>query len=81
MESTADPCHYLKDTEAGRVLILIYVDDFIIASPKPEIRKELELRFEKEFEITTLGVAKRYLGINIEGNKSKGTISVNVKHT
>lgn len=70
-KSNVDPCLFLKDTPNGRVLILIYVDDFIIDSPKKEVTNYFESKFKKELKITDLWEAKRYLGINSVRNKSQ----------
>lgn len=70
-----DPCVYFKTCDDGSyVNLLLYVDDMIIAATDmKEIRRFKEI-LSKEFEMKDLGPAKRFLGMDIIMDMSKGVL-------
>lgn len=61
----SEPClfHLVKDGE--RVLIFLYVDDFIIASTSEKLLEHYKKVVEMEFNIKSIGYPKKILGISI----------------
>ena len=63
--STFDPClFYLKTEEELEGVIIIHVDDFLVAGNEQTILKSKDALFET-YTMKETG-AKRYCGINIE---------------
>jgi len=68
--------YYKKLRENQFIYLLIYFDDMLIAcKDKGEIGK-LTMALKLEFEMKNLGVAKRILGIDIVGDRKKGTLTL-----
>lgn len=65
-QSKYDSCLYMKTLKNGqKIYILIYVDDvLIVALDLPEILK-LKQKFNERFEMSDLGEAKHFLGLEI----------------
>ena len=51
-----------------------YVDDALYTSRNDETRLEFESKLKKKFNLTLIGLAKRYLGIRIKQHKNYMTI-------
>jgi transposase InsO family protein len=71
-QSEADPCLFTKRKNNVEIIIIVYVDDLLIASKEVnEIKKVINM-LENNFEIKDLGDVRHYLGITIkrteEGN-------------
>ena len=43
MQSLADPCVYVKTTETGQVIAIVWVNDIIIAGSNTHIVKEVRV--------------------------------------
>src|SRR5256714_5372393 len=66
-QSTADPCIWLHENENGeRIYIALYVDDLIIAGDNEDDILTIKRRLSERFEMKDLGIAKKFLGIEIE---------------
>ena len=77
--ASSDPCLFIRRSrDGGLIFMLIYVDDGLIAAPA-EGEGELEqlLRsLEALYDIHRLGDPEVFLGMDIERDLSKGTISL-----
>ena len=72
--STVDPCLYNKNN--GEVLLLLYVDDILIAGKsKRDVEGVIGLLKDK-FDTVDLGDAKFLLGIGIKRDMNAGTIKL-----
>ena len=59
------PCIFIKKSEIGFAIIVVYVDDLnFFGTPKELIRTKNYLK--KEFQIKDLGKTKFYIGMQIE---------------
>lgn len=66
-QSTNDPALYVRSsTGSAPVLILLYVDDLLIASGSRELVDLNKARISKQYKMTDLGPAKRFLNLQIE---------------
>jgi hypothetical protein len=61
----SDPCVYVFGENDERVIIIIYVDDLILASKKLEKLNEVKKNMKSEFKIKDLGPINNILGIHI----------------
>lgn len=72
----ADHCCYFKRFQSSYIILLLYVDDMLVAgSDMGEIRK-LKKQLSSEFDMKDLGAAKQILGMRISRNKLKGTLQL-----
>ena len=63
--------YYLHDKN-GLHLLIVHVDDFILLSPKTsDLRRRLSKHFESKLKIKYLGIAKRFIGINVRYDEKK----------
>lgn len=63
--SEADPCLYLLEKRGVKVIIVIYVDDLLIAYSCPRKLKEIQDLLNTKFELKDLGKPKRLIGIDV----------------
>lgn len=66
--SEDDPCLYKHGNSTVSYLI-VHVDDILVASSSPGRMNQIKDALNEEFEITDLGEAKCYLGIQMKKNK------------
>lgn len=75
----ADPCLYIFGEKEKRVIMLIYVDDIILASKNLKEINIVKQKLKSEFEIQDLGQATDILGIHIEREGATGSIKLSQK--
>ncbi|GKC72575.1 retrovirus-related pol polyprotein from transposon TNT 1-94, partial [Tanacetum coccineum] len=68
-----DHCCYLKKVGSSSI-ILLYVDDMLVAGSDMAEIKKLKRQLSKEFKMKDLGPAKQILGMSIIRDKTKGTL-------
>jgi hypothetical protein len=60
-KSLLDTCLFWKWTpQEGLVMVLIYVDDILIAAPSEQLANEFKAHLQREFKITDCGPVQRY---------------------
>ena len=65
--SLTDPCLYVLNTSSGGfVLLLLYVDDVLIASNIKDLGSEIARKISNRFRVSTEGSIENYLGIEID---------------
>lgn len=70
--SESDPCIYYKKLPNGEfVILLLYVDDMLVADTSMRIVSELKTHLAKEFAMKDLGAAKKILGMTIIRDRKK----------
>ncbi|GJX61084.1 retrovirus-related pol polyprotein from transposon TNT 1-94, partial [Tanacetum coccineum] len=69
-----DHCCYLKKVGSSSIILLLYVDDMLVAGSNMAEIKKLKRQLSQEFEIKDLGFAKQILGMSIITDKTKGTL-------
>ena len=71
----ADPCLYVKGTKGGKMCLIIYDDDILIASKKEEDVIEMSEVLGQLFKLSNLGIIHHYLEIEIESDQ-EGIFSI-----
>ena len=73
-QNPADHCVYAKETEEGKVIIIIWVDDLIIAASNEKILKEVKGMLSAKCKMKDFGRLKHFLGIDF--NQSDGCVKM-----
>ena len=71
---TADRSLWVYKTDQGITFVLLYVDDYFVASNDPEEVERLEKELEEEFEVKKLENLGYFLGLQIIRDRSSGAI-------
>lgn len=75
-KTDVSPCVFINSTKENRVIIIIYVDDLLVASRDiKELHKVKKILMSK-FQMKNLESASRILGINIERDGPTGSIKL-----
>jgi hypothetical protein len=74
--SQADHSLYIKQMGEYLLIVIIYVDDFIILASNGNILKWLKSRLENEFEMSDLGELHYCLGVEFERDRANHTITM-----
>nr|GEV21114.1 retrovirus-related Pol polyprotein from transposon TNT 1-94 [Tanacetum cinerariifolium] len=69
-----DHCCYLKKVGLSSIILLLYVDDMLVAVFDMAEIKKLKRQLSQEFEMKDLGFAKQILSMSIIRYKRKGTL-------
>ena len=70
----ADHCCYVKSFDNSYLILLLYVDDMLIAGSSIEEINNLKKQLSKQFAMKDLGAAKQILGMRIIRDKANGTL-------
>ncbi|CAL4153968.1 unnamed protein product, partial [Meganyctiphanes norvegica] len=65
-QSISDPCVFVRRTMNNLLIILIWVDDIIIAGSSEEAIVKFKENFGKKFKIKDLGILRWFLGIQFD---------------
>jgi hypothetical protein len=77
----SDPCVININKEDGNIIIVvIYVDDLMVASDNPRKLQRLKSELSKSFEMKDLGPLSFCLGIEFTQDVEKQTITYHVSH-
>jgi len=71
-----DHCCYIKNLDESYIILLLYVDDMLIAGSSINEINLVKQQLAKEFEMKDLGPAKQMLGMRISRNRSEGTLKL-----
>ena len=66
VQSLADPCVYVKSTEFGQVIAIVWVDDIIIAGSNTVVLKKAKESLMMRLKMKDLGVLSWSLGIQFK---------------
>ncbi|RVW24170.1 Retrovirus-related Pol polyprotein from transposon TNT 1-94 [Vitis vinifera] len=72
----ADHCCYFKSFDNSYIILLLYVDDMLIAGSDIEKINNLKKQLSKQFAMKDLGAAKQILGMRIIRDKVNGTLKL-----
>ncbi|KAK0584230.1 hypothetical protein LWI29_009630 [Acer saccharum] len=70
----ADHCCYFKKVKSSFIILLLYVDDMLVAGANLEEINNLKKQLSSEFEMKDLGAAKQILGMRISRDEQRGTL-------
>ncbi|KAE8686001.1 hypothetical protein F3Y22_tig00111088pilonHSYRG00304 [Hibiscus syriacus] len=77
----ADPCAYFKRScDNDFVILLLYVDDMLVAGPNKDHIEELKAQLAREFEMKDLGSANKILGMQIHRDINNRNIWLSQKN-
>lgn len=74
--SESDKCLYTKEHGGVKCFVLLYVDDTLIFCSDLKVMATIKKLFSNEFEMTDMGEAGSFLGMQIGRDIKKGTISL-----
>ncbi|KAL3830794.1 hypothetical protein ACJIZ3_019596 [Penstemon smallii] len=72
----ADHCCYFKRYNSSYIILLLYVDDMLVAGSDMNEIKNLKKQLSKEFDMKDLGPAKKILGMQITRDKQKEVLQL-----
>ena len=72
--NVADPCFYSLIDSGDYILILLYVDDIIIAATTEELQKKYARILSEKFKVSYNGILSEYLNISILHDKESRSI-------
>jgi hypothetical protein len=75
----SDPCMYVKRNpkdDSQMIILLVYVDDVIVASNWPDAHADLTSRIGKDYNVKDLGQLRWFLGMLIVEDIKTGTIRI-----
>ena len=72
----ADHCCYVKFFDNSYIILLLYVDDMLIAGSSIEEINNLKKQLFKQFAMKDLGAAKQILGMRIIRDKTNGILKL-----
>ena len=75
-ETQSDTALYTKGTGRSKILIGLYVDDLLIASEDESAIRGLKEGLQEVFKMTDIGDVNTVLGIKIQRNREKGTLTM-----
>ncbi|RVW94935.1 Retrovirus-related Pol polyprotein from transposon TNT 1-94 [Vitis vinifera] len=78
-ENTIDQCIYLKFSGSKSIILVLYVDDILLASSDVELLHETKRFLSSKFDMKDLGNASFLLGIQIYRDRSRGIFGLSQK--
>ena len=72
----ADHCCYIKSFKNSYIILLLYVDDMLIAGSNMEEIKNLKKQLSSQFAMKDLGATKQILGMRIIRDIANGTLKL-----
>ncbi|KAE8723109.1 Retrovirus-related Pol polyprotein from transposon TNT 1-94 [Hibiscus syriacus] len=70
----ADHCYYIKRFDNSFIILLLYVDDMLVAGSNMQEIINLKQKLSKQFAMKDLGAAKQILGMRIKRDTKSGTL-------
>ena len=74
--SEADPGLFIAHYKGGKVYVLVYVDDILVASKSLEDIQHVKHRLTEAFKVRDLGETKYFLGMSLDRNRQARTLKV-----
>jgi len=75
-ENIIDQCIYLKVSGSKFIIIVLYVDDILLASSDLNMLFEIKRFSSKKFNMKDLGEASYVIGIEIHRDRSRGILDL-----
>ncbi|RVW97032.1 Retrovirus-related Pol polyprotein from transposon TNT 1-94 [Vitis vinifera] len=79
LENTVDQCIYLKFSGTKFIILVLYVDDILLASSDVGLLHETKRFLSSKFDMKDLGNASFVLGIQIHRDRSRGILRLSQK--
>ena len=71
-----DHCCYFKRFDGCYIILLLYVDDMLVAGSSMKEINKLKKQVSNQFEMKDLGAAKQIFGMRISRDRTKGTLDL-----
>lgn len=71
-----DPSVYILRRAQEILVVTVWVDDMILAGSHRRMLDEVKEMLKSKFELTELGEPRKFLGVEVERDRNKGTISL-----
>ena len=78
-ENDVDQCIYMLMSAGNFIILVLYVDDILLASNDMNLLNETKQMLSKHFEMKDLGDASFVLGIQIHRDRSSGVLGLSQK--
>ena len=78
-ENDVDQCIYMLMSAGSFIILVLYVDDILLASNDMNLLNETKQMLSKHFEMKDLGDASFVLGIQIHRDRSSGVLGLSQK--
>ena len=78
-ENIVDQCIYLKESGSEWILLVLYVDDILLASTSLSLLRETKDFLSNNFDMKDMGEAHYVIGIEIHHNRSLGMLGLSQK--
>ena len=79
VENKVDQCIYLKVSGSHFIILVLYVDDILLASSDINLLHETKSMLSKSFDMKDLGDASYVLGIEIHRDRSRHLLGLSQK--
>ena len=79
VENVADNCIYIKIKGSSFIILVLYMDDILLASSDKNLLYETKGFLSSNFDMKDLGDASYVLGIEIHRDRSKGALGLSQK--
>ena len=76
VKSRGDPCIYVCVRDGKRVMMAVYVDDFVIADNDAGLREWLKQGLQAHFKLKDLGELQWCLGLRVTRDRAKRTLTL-----
>jgi hypothetical protein len=74
-----DNCVYIKIKRSMFIILILYVDDILLASSDKNLLYETKRFLSSNFNMNDLGDASYVLGIEIDRDRTKGVLNLSQK--
>ncbi|KAM1649269.1 hypothetical protein ACFX14_010564 [Malus domestica] len=78
-ENPSDACIYLKLNRSSFIMLVLYVDDILLATNDTSLLDETKTLLRQNFEMKDLGEASYVLGIEIKRDRKRGLLGLSQK--
>ena len=79
VEITVDRCIYIKVSGSKFVILVLYVDDILLAANNISMLHDIKKYLSKNFEMKDMGEASYVIGIEIFRDRSQGLLGLSQK--
>ena len=79
VENTVDRCTYMKGSGNKFVILVLYVDDILLATNDVAMLHDVKKYLSNNFEMKDMGKASYVIGIEIFCEKSQGLLGLSQK--
>ncbi len=74
VQSLREPCLLYKRTSEQMALVIVYVDDVLVATSAPNITSDIIASLEQKFWVKRLGFPRTYVGFEIDNSTVQGCL-------